>query len=127
MVLGLIVGILFLEETHEDKKRDRDIGVEMGRAIQRIFKRRSPKSENNSITKTKETNLVLPQDEKCLSYQSTNSCPITLELDSSDIDTTFEYESQCTPIPSIREKLSWRQGFTKQVLLIIVGYGILAL
>lgn len=79
------------------------------------------------MDKTKETDLVLPQDEKRLSYQSTDSCPITLELEPTDIDTTFECDSQYSPIPSIMEKLSWRQGFTKQVMLIIVGYGILAL
>jgi hypothetical protein len=127
VVLGLVVGILFLEETHEDKKYRRDIGVEAGRAIKRVFTRNSQESMGNSITNTKETDLVLPQDEKRLSYQSTDSCPIISELETSDIDTTFECDSQCSPIPSIREKLSWHQGFTKQVVLIIVGYGILAL
>lgn len=126
-MLGLVVGILFLEETHEDKKYRRDIGVEAGRAIKRMFKRNSQKSMSNSNTKAKETDLVLPQDEKRLSYQSTDNCPITTEIEPSDIDTTFECDSQCSSIPSIREKLSWRQGFTKQVMLIIVGYGILAL
>ena len=125
VVLGLVVGILFLEETHEDKKCRRDIGIEAGRAIKRVFRRSSQERMGN--TNAKETDLVLPQDEKRLSYQSTNGSPITVELEPSDIDTTSECDSQCAPIPSIREKLSWRQGFTNQVVLIIVGYGILAL
>ena len=120
VVLGLVVGILFLEETHEDKKFRRDIGIEAGRAIKRVFRRCS----QNNMGNTKEKELVLSQDEKRLSYQSTDSCPMTPRLEPPDTDTTFECDS---PIPSIREKLSWRQGFTKQVMLIIVGYGILAL
>jgi hypothetical protein len=124
VVFGLVVGILFLEETHEDKKYCRDIGVEAGRAIERAFRKRSV---NGYMTKTKETDLVLPQDEKRLSYHSTDSCPASPGIEPLDIDAAPECNSQCSPLPSIQEKLSWRQGFTKQVMLIIVGYGILAL
>lgn len=127
VVFGLLVGILFLEESHEDKKYRKDIGLEFGQKIIGIFKRASKAEIQLPIAETKETDLVLPQDEKRLSYQSTDSAPTSIQNQPLDVDTAFECESECTPIPTTSEKLSWRQGFSRQVMLIIIGYGILAL
>jgi hypothetical protein len=118
---------LFLEESHEDKKYRKDIGLEFGQKIIGIFKRASKAEIQLPIAETKETDLVLPQDEKRLSYQSIDSSPTSVENRLSDVDSAFECESECTPIPTTSEKLSWRQGFSRQVMLIIIGYGILAL
>lgn len=40
LILGLCVGILFLEETHHTHKFSRDTGVELGKCVLRLFKRR---------------------------------------------------------------------------------------
>lgn len=126
VIFGLVFGILFLEESHEDKKNRKDMGLEFGRKIIRIFQP-SRSEVQLPIAETKETDLVLPHDEKWASYQSTDSSPTSPEFPPSDVDSPFECESECPHIPTTSEKLSWRQGFSRHVMLIIIGYGILAL
>ena len=123
VVLGLVVGILFLEESHEDKKYRRDLGLELGQRIVRLFQWKCKANEVGDLTETRETAHVFSLDEKRPSYQSTDSSRTSITSANEDVDFDPEY----SPIPSTREKLSWRQGFTAQVLLIIIGYGILAL
>jgi len=121
VVLGLVVGVLFLEESHEDKKHRRDLGLELGQRIVRLFQWKGNGAVD--LTETRETAHVFSLDEKRPSYQSTDSSRTSITSANEDGDFDPEY----SPIPSTSEKLSWRQGFTAQVLLIIIGYGILAL
>jgi hypothetical protein len=137
VVCGLIVGILFLEETHEDKKDRRDLGLELGGAILGIFRSKGSVAED-SMEKE-----CLIQHEKHPGYSSADSTPRPSSSRSSvsgdstvcesilsspasieSEDTIYERERS---FPPVKKKLSWRQGFTRQVILSIVGYGVLAL
>ena len=136
VVCGLIVGILFLEETHEDKKDRRDRGLELGEHLVRTFRKSEPLADGFSTEKE-----LLIHDEKPRGYASAEISPRSSSSSNSNISESTFCESVvsdpasvasdvtvCEPsYPSVQEKWSWRQGFTRQVILTIVGYGILAL
>lgn len=125
VVFGLVIGILFLEESHEDKRGRKDVGLQIGNKIIRAFHRKT-EEPHLAGAQNKEADIVLPQDEKRLSYQSTERSTVSLDIPHSDIENPMSCDEACT-IPSTYEKLSWRQGLSVQVILIIIGYGILAL
>ena len=58
VVLGVLVGFLFLEETHHEKKYERDVGLEMGKLIVAIFQHRL-KTENRISLISGETDLLI--------------------------------------------------------------------
>ncbi|ORY12824.1 major facilitator superfamily domain-containing protein [Clohesyomyces aquaticus] len=123
---GLTVGILFLEETHEDKKENRDRGRELGQWIlSKVWR-----SEDGAAPRDKDGTFdemrAMLEAHDAPQYKSTCSSPTlcssrssiadppTLDLDGRIVDGRIE------PAPTTRT------AFTKQVCLNIVGYGILA-
>lgn len=107
IAFNLIVGVLYLEESHEDKRNRKDLGLKLGQKIARAFSRIVAYMP---VTETKETDLLLPpRDGKALSG-----------------DGEIGRDDACA-IPSLREKPSWRQALNMQVALMLLGYGILAL
>ena len=146
VVLGMIVGILFLEETHEDKKHQRDRGLEAGKWILGLVKK-SPAPELSSRKRdyAEETFTLMHEDIDCPpDYRSTASSP---ELSPSDAPVGLPppaYQSiEGSPRSSMatddadsealaheaeiaKRNASLSNAFTKQVNLIIVSYGILA-
>jgi MFS family permease len=100
LIFGITTGILFLEETHAEKKYRRDVGLEMGDVlVEKVFK----------ITKVRqytpiETDLV------------SDSVTIVASTDDSESDLEIGLSEKATPVTT----------FNRQVILIIVGYGILA-
>lgn len=120
---SLIVGILFLEETHEDKKDRFDIGLEIGKWLTRKV-RGQREDELSLATKAgylEQTCYLLAEDsedEQPPGYQSTEGSPRLASIPTAS--------SLRTP-PRAAPKPSMRSAFTPQVMLNIVGYGILAL
>ncbi|KAF2277108.1 MFS general substrate transporter [Westerdykella ornata] len=119
VVCGLTIGILFLEETHEDIKYRRDRGREVGQWILR-------KLWNQSYP---------PLTEKAESFDEVLS--MLRESPPHDYDSACSSPTLCgarTPIEGLPEPLekeldatfNVRSAFTKQICLIIVGVGILA-
>lgn len=112
LVLGIIVGFLFLEETHPEKKLRRDHGLELGHWLVAKFWGSSveelPQEENDDA----DDYFDVPPPE----YRSKESSPRLGPVVSNDDDIEGQVKTQQeTP-----------KAFTKQVIFNIIAYGILA-
>ncbi len=124
VTFGVIVGLLFLEETHTEKKRQRDRGVELGKYLLSCLPGRN--READSAAKSAEEQPLLFEAEESLPGYLTNgsaagpsSAPVISEPDSR--------ETGCAQQGSAAETKATTSIFTKPVLTIIASYGILAL
>lgn len=125
VVLGVLVGFFFLEETHHEKKYEKDAGLEFGRRILAVFQRTDDvndlKSEK-SMALMSETDLLIEDFEQLPRYQSTEGSPqIPVTTQPEILDILSLDNSNPTP-----EKEPPLKPFTRQVILNIAGYGILA-
>ncbi|OGE52564.1 hypothetical protein PENARI_c010G03973 [Penicillium arizonense] len=102
LVCGIVVGFLFLEETHPEKKHRRDPGLELGHWL---------------VNFCWGSRVQLPEDseEKYFGYEAEYESAESPSLDASDAES--DLEGQKNPAP---------KAFTRQVILAIVAYGILA-
>ena len=123
VVFGLVVGLLFLEETHEDKKDRRDVGVECGKWILQRMHFGSTHAEK--LEDSEENVSFLTADEKYAGYDSTDSSPrlSSVRTSTTEVDTDFVQKLQ----GPAKKALSWGETFNNQVMLNILGLGILAL
>lgn len=117
---GLVVGILFFEETHAGKKNRRDAGVELGKRITNWLasttgERRTKKAEKQP--------LLEPEFDQLPAYRSTESSPQLTSTPESDSPEPLDLEGQQQASPEAGSQ----RIFTKPVILNIVSYGILAL
>jgi len=118
--------LLFLEETHEDKRGQRDRGLEAGQWILDALVFRRSKVSSSKIGYIEETLSLLADDIEKLDLH-VGACAGHVPV------------ADALPSPIVASEISgaknhmdkplscWRQGFTKQVKLIILSYGILAL
>ncbi|PVI04101.1 MFS general substrate transporter [Periconia macrospinosa] len=121
VICGLAVGILFLEETHEDRKYDHDRGLDAGRWL--LSKLGHDSSDASYAQLTDKDALLLDERDPMLVHPptSTSSSPTLCSSRPSLSDPPpFHLEKQTTAAPTVRS------AFTKQVCLNIVCYGILA-
>ena len=123
--LGVVVGILFLEETHAEKKYRHDPGLAAGRWILSKF---SPFTEakplrNEKIAELDEILSLLKEDEQPPRYHSSESSP---NLPSTPLPEPQDLLDLNDQRNTIRSKPAASKAFTRQVVLNIVGYGILA-
>ena len=128
LAFGVLVGVLFLEETHEELKGRRDWGIEARRWLLRSLKTR--KADQVALDKAGEANLqenyALLEDEEPPGYRTTEGSPRQPSTPS------------CSPsalpadakIKGRRRLKSKPRGigrtFTKQVILNIAAFGLLA-
>ncbi|KAI9786546.1 MAG: hypothetical protein M1816_007870 [Peltula sp. TS41687] len=128
LACGVTIGILFLEETHEEKKYRRDIGLEIGEWITKIV-RRASRRPIDGFSKASEANLyegrsLLEEDEQPPGYRSTEGSPRPPVSRVPLFESKRQAASSTLRIPRKRPSLS--DALSKQVVLIIIGYGILA-
>lgn len=116
------------EETHHEKKYERDVGLEMGKHILAIFQRKKDahrlKTKNRISLISGETDLLIDNFEQLPGYQFTEESPqinVPAELDNLEIPSLDN--SGLVPKPEEGASL---KPFTSQILLSIAGYGILA-
>ncbi|KAJ5901644.1 Major facilitator superfamily domain general substrate transporter [Penicillium taxi] len=112
LICGIVVGFLFLEETHPEKKLRRDPGRELGQwLINQCWYSRVQLPDDSDVG-VKETKYFtygdLPPD-----YESAESTPC---IPVNDVATECDLEGQKAPI----------KVFTRQIIFTIVAYGILA-
>ena len=147
---GVTVGILFLEETHPDKKTRHDPGLALGRSIISWFDswKHAPAKQKDPTIRQHDLNvkgkrleadlleaepLIDPDDELPI-YRSTEASPKLHympssqedQVDALDLLDTGDLETGrhvVDPAP----KCSRPKVFTRSIILIIVSYGILAL
>ncbi|KAF2130627.1 MFS general substrate transporter [Dothidotthia symphoricarpi CBS 119687] len=123
VVFGLAVGILFLEETHEDRKFDRDSGCAAGQwLLRKVWKRDVPATFSDKDALLDEMRSMLADhDSKPQGFQSNNSSPTLCSTRTSISEPpSFFLDKEAPQAPTLR------QAFSKQVCLNIVCYGILA-
>lgn len=116
----MIVGILFLEETHEDKKDRRDIGLEAGDWILSFF-HSSPKSEKGSFGEESLTLLV----DSPPGYLSQESSPALTPVTVGDLPLRMQ-NSIRQASQQLKPREPTMNPFTRQVVLNIISYGVLA-
>jgi len=113
VILSMIIGILFLEETHEDKKHRKDVGLEIGDSILGFFRSDTTTGKAGFM----QENFHVLVDGQFPDYASTGSSPDLTPVSIRGAQPTHEASKR-------RSGLSG--AFTNQVLLIIVSYGLLA-
>lgn len=138
--IGVVIGLLFLDETHSMKKMQRDRGREIGDYLAGIVGeatgcngKRGPEKQalldgeqrigymSNASSRTS-TSLASSDDEESLpAYQSQENSPRL----SPQADTRSLLSAPLDPVePVVEEK---KKTFTKPVIMNIISYGILAL
>ncbi|KAF2175483.1 MFS general substrate transporter [Zopfia rhizophila CBS 207.26] len=120
VVYGLTVGILFLEETHEDRRHDRDRGREVGQWILDKVCRRSANASFSDGDGPLDGMRSILKDRSPRAYRSSDS---SLTLCSSRTSIT---EPPLYDLEDPRPPPKLRDAFTKQVCLNIICYGVLA-
>lgn len=77
LALGVLVGVLFLEETHEELKGRRDVGIEARRWL--VSRLQTAKADQPVVGKAGEANLqeglALLEDEEPPGYRTTEGSP----------------------------------------------------
>lgn len=117
LICGVAIGILFLEETHELKKNRRDVGLEVGNWI--LHKMRGSKARGyEKVPQLDELTSLASDDDQPPDYCSSEDTLSSITRVSQD---TLDVEANFTP-----KKHAFCDAFTRQVVLNIVGYGILA-
>jgi hypothetical protein len=116
VIFGMVVGILFLEETHEDLKDRRDYGLDIGNWILDVFR---PNQLDEKVGET----LALFQD-AAPGYSSSQSSPAVSPTLIGELPN--EVQPVSLPASPRRCDAAVSKAFTWQVCLNIVGYGILA-
>ena len=149
VVIGIIVGILFLEETHEDMQDRRDIGLRIGKYIEELFRKRpSGRLYGQKADYTTETLALLQDGDQPPDYRSAASSPglqataVALpppyqSIDSPDSGSTMESnftltidsgdaEAASREDTTIKRTSGVWHALNTQLVLNIIGYGILA-
>ena len=126
LVVGVMIGILFLEETHELKKNRRDIGLDCGRWILSRIRNTPPL---DSFTKADDANLEesrsLIEDEEPPGYRTTEGSPqhpLSRSQSPRATRSTFAHKQEIIPVKS----RGAHKVFTRQIVLTIAAFGILA-
>lgn len=120
---GVVIGFLFLEETHAEKKYRRDVGIEAGRwLLNSMPSCVRPKSlRSKKPFDPSEVQPLIEGDDQLPGYQTAQGSPhlrMTAPPEPQDL-LSLRF------IP-VRPKPTIGKAFTREVVLITVGYGILA-
>ncbi len=131
VLIGVINGFLFLEETHSQKKMQRDRGLELGDWILSKFtgfrKCAEPRDEKSKFADRDEMRSLLDHDEQLPTYRTNENTPAnsprlrsasvaTIPQDALDLTQSRDYVG-----------VGISQTFTRPVVLNIISFGILAL
>lgn len=128
LVSGIVVGLLFLEETHPEKKHRRDPGLALGNwLVAKVWGSPEPIPEPTDAKaglagEEEEEEYYDYEDVPPPEYRSTESSPRLGPMKESDnLSADDDIEGQMKGEPCATPK-----AFTKQVIFNIIAYGILA-
>lgn len=127
--IGVAIGLLFLEETHAEKKQERDRGVELGKYLLTFLPGRSEKAKGKSPANDGEEQPLLSETEESLPGYLTSGSPArhsSASASGSSAQGPIDLEEACVQVSKPEPKPVTRI-FTKPVVTIIASYGILAL
>jgi hypothetical protein len=123
--LGVVIGLLFLEETHAEKKRHRDRGRELGNYLLSYL---PGGAKHKYPTKgAEEQPLLFGTEESLPGYLTTGDSGRPASARGSPEQEPSDLEGGCGGQGSRQEMKPAARIFTKPVLTIIASYGILAL
>lgn len=146
VVFSMVVGVLFLQETHEDHKHRRDCGIEIGNWIIAKVQRKPVAWLSTCKNDMSEETMVLvddlPPDYSSAAsspelaptnlaglpppaYRSIDGSPRTSLNDDDELSAQRDVEEALREEQQ-KTKFAISNAFTKQVMLNIAGYGILA-
>jgi hypothetical protein len=115
VVVGVLIGFFFLEETHVDKKDRRDVGLEMGRWM--LEKLSWAQDKSIKFSEDDESASFIPKEKPRESSEDVEAGgPVEREIELPDALALH-------PIKAY----SWRETFSAQVRLNILALGVLAL
>ncbi|KAL2175663.1 major facilitator superfamily domain-containing protein [Thermothelomyces heterothallicus CBS 202.75] len=124
--LGVIIGLLFLEETHAEKKKHRDRGVELGNYLLSLLPSWGTRDKGRSPAKGSEEEqpLLFDAEESLPGYLTSEDLagPSSVSGPSGLVQQEARTSSQL----SQQESKPVARIFTKPVVTIIASYGILA-
>lgn len=128
LAFGVLVGVLFLEETHEELKGRRDFGIEAGRWLLGHFQTRP--ADQIVVDKAGEANLqeqsALLEDEEPPGYRTIEGSPCQPSTPSLS-PKALPADAKPKGKRRVKNKpRGVRKAFTKQVVLNIAGFGLLA-
>lgn len=134
-VFGVVVGLLFLEETHADKKDRHDPGLELGKAIARRFTWFTKKGD---VQQASETQSLLNRNDLPPSYRTNENSPqlpstpaTEMEqqplLDAEVVGNRLRASADVKRAAVEKPQISALQAFTRPVIMNIISYGLLAL
>jgi hypothetical protein len=125
LLFGITIGVLFLEETHPDLKSRRDYGVDLGRRlISKITGGEASVSVERkfgNFTASEVAHLI--ENEAPPGYRSTEGSP---RLSSATLTSPSTKEGDAELGCPRASGRSSPKTFNRQVILVIIGYGILA-
>lgn len=121
VLCGVVIGILFLEETHEAKKLRRDPGLELGKWIISKFTRCARSVRSGEEKGQWEATPLLNEDQHLPGYQAASASPI---LSSARLEEPAAIEVNSRAAVNVKPAAT--KAFTPQVIRNIIGYGILA-
>lgn len=126
--IGLFIGILFLEETHAEKRFQRDRGLELGNYLLSRLPCNRIRSTKGKVPE--EQPLLFEVDEPLPGYLTTqtssnlSSMTTPAERDSLDLEAS---PGQGNRGRTIKSEKTPGKTLTRSIILIIASYGILAL
>jgi MFS family permease len=122
LVIGITIGVLFLEETHAEKKSRRDPGLELGRwLVSKLGVADETPTSGGKAELLSEEEFSSFEDDPPPVYRSREGSPRSSSDGSRTKNLVDDIEQQCDAT-----RRGSRTTFTRQVVVIIVGYGILA-
>ena len=126
LVFGITIGTLFLEETHAELKYRHDPGLQLGGRLLSVLRASRTGACHGNKTERAPLDRVIyvTENESPPGYRSTEGSPRTSTASAAVSLLTTSNDAECG-----RNKAN--QGlaktFNRQVVLVIIGYGILAL
>ncbi|KAM7218564.1 tetracycline:hydrogen antiporter [Rhypophila decipiens] len=124
--VGLIIGILFLEETHAEKKLQRDRGLELGNYLLSRLRRKQPPTPTTKGGNPEEQPLLFESDEPLPGYLTNDGPRHSLDTTARGCSFDLEASNHVDRMRSIKVEKKPGKVLTRSILLIIASYGILA-
>lgn len=123
LLFGIAIGILFLEETHADKRHRSDWGRRLGNVLlQKAIGTTFGFSAEAKSSICYEEHVSSIEDDQPPGYRSTEGSPRILSVSRIDVSPQSDVESR----QSSREAQGFINILNRQVILVIVAYGLLA-
>jgi hypothetical protein len=127
LAIGVVIGLLFLEETHEIKRHERDRGRELGRWIVHRFKEPAdPVLFHKAGEANLEESRSLLEDDEPPGYRTTEGSPPDPSSRAQSPSALRSNRDGTPARPHVKPR-GVHNAFPRQIILIIIAYGILAL